>query len=86
MIIRVPNSGKPETERLKLITHFEKKLGYFGRIPAWRRDAECADAGEATCQMMLTELGLIGNAPAKGTPEITVGLMTMNEFFSRDHD
>lgn len=53
---RVP-SVNPETKRkAALAKRFRRKLQYFQRIPPKRREAECADEGEATCRAMLREL------------------------------
>lgn len=53
---RVP-SFNPETKRnAALAKRLRRKLEYFQRIPPRRREAECADEGEATCRAMLREL------------------------------
>ena len=50
-------SVNPETKRkAALAKRFRRKLEYFQRIPPKRREAECADEGEATCRAMLREL------------------------------
>lgn len=67
-----------------LIRHFERKLAYFQRIPAHRREAECADEGEATCRAMLAELGVPGHAKPKEPSDSRVDLMTLDEFFRSD--
>ncbi len=55
-MLRVPNTGPAERERLALIKRFEGKLAYFRGIPPARREAECADEGERDCTAMLAEL------------------------------
>ena len=54
---RVP-SFNPETKRnAALAKRLRRKLEYFQRIPPRRREAECADEGEATCRVLLRDLG-----------------------------
>lgn len=60
-MVRVPNTGPAELERLALIKRMEKKLAYYQKIPPRRREAECADEGEALCRGLLTELGAPGH-------------------------
>ena len=50
-------SVNPETKRkAALAKRLRRKLEYFQRIPPRRREAECADEGEATCRALLREL------------------------------
>lgn len=63
-----------DPKREKLIRHFEKKLAYFQRIPAHRRDDEAADEGEATCRSMLAEL----RAPQSGDRNDATGALTLD--------
>lgn len=48
--MRVPSV---DSERDKLIRHFEKKLAYSQSSARSRREDEAAEEGEATCQAML---------------------------------
>lgn len=54
--MRVPTSGPKAQEREKLLAHYYKRLAQFECIPPSRREAECADEGEATCLAMIAEL------------------------------
>ncbi len=63
---RVPDADPTVREREALIRKLEKDLARFQRIPDKRREAECADEGEATCRALLAELRP-GNQ-AKPTP------------------
>lgn len=47
-------------DREKLIAKLRRDLSRFERIPPERREAECADEGEATARAMLRELGVGG--------------------------
>ncbi len=53
---RVPNTGKAETERLRLIAKLEADLDAIERIPAAQREAEHADIRAETCRAMLGDL------------------------------
>jgi hypothetical protein len=55
--MRVPIAGGPATQREKLIAKLQRDLRRFRSIPADRREAECADEGEATCLALLREQG-----------------------------
>lgn len=55
MTARVPDTN-PERDRL--VRKLEADLARFRRVPAHRRDAECADEGEATCLALLRDLGI----------------------------
>lgn len=55
------NDSTQERERLDKIAHFERRLGAFQRVPAHRREEECADVGEETCRRLLVELGAPGH-------------------------
>ena len=52
---RLPDTN-PERERL--IRKLEADLARFRRVPAHRREAECADEGEVTCLALLRDLGV----------------------------
>lgn len=67
--MRVPTV---DPKRDKLIRHFEKKLAYFQRIPAHRREDEAADEGEATCRSMLAELRASKNQDRDATGALTL--------------
>ena len=54
--MRVPTSGPNAQQREKLLAHYYKRLAQFERIPPSRREAECADEGEAICLAMIAEL------------------------------
>lgn len=54
--MRVPEAGPKVKEREELLAHYYKQLARFERIPPSRREAECADEGEATCLAMIAEL------------------------------
>ncbi|WP_338606839.1 hypothetical protein V6617_10005 [Pelagibacterium nitratireducens] len=54
--MRVPSVGPATKEREALLSHYRKRLAAFERIPPGRREAECADEGEATCRVMIAEL------------------------------
>ncbi|MAN78055.1 MAG: hypothetical protein CML24_12900 [Rhizobiales bacterium] len=54
--MRVPSGGPATKEREALLSYYRKRLAEFERIPAHRREAECADEGEATCRAMIAEL------------------------------
>jgi len=54
--MRVPAAGPKIRERELLLAHYRRKLAEFERIPPGRREAECADEGEATCRAMIAEL------------------------------
>ena len=58
--MRVPNSGAKERERLERIRRFERLLKELERVPAHRRETECADARADICRQMLAELGAAG--------------------------
>ncbi|WP_338608612.1 hypothetical protein V6617_01585 [Pelagibacterium nitratireducens] len=47
-----------------MLAHYRRKLRAFQRIPPSRREAECADEGEATCRAMIAELAKEMNKPA----------------------
>jgi hypothetical protein len=55
-MVRVPDAGPGVREREALILKLENDLARFQRIPAARREAECANEGEATCRALLAEL------------------------------
>lgn len=55
-MVRVPDAGPVVRGREALIHKLEADLARFQRIPAHRRDAECADEGEATCRVLLAGL------------------------------
>lgn len=69
---RVP-SVNPETKRkAALAKRLRRKLEYFQQIPPRRREAECADEGEATCRALLRELdeqftGKLSDFPQRGS-------------------
>lgn len=65
--MRVPSL---DPDRQRLIAHFEKKLEYFRRVPAHRRDAEAANEGEATCRKSLSELRV--GAPTAGSNDAQI--------------
>lgn len=50
--------GTEARERQRLIRKLQADLRRFQRIPASRREAECADEGEQTCRALLRELGV----------------------------
>ena len=54
--MRVPSGGPATKEREALLSYYRKRLAEFERIPAHRREAECANEGEATCRAMIAEL------------------------------
>lgn len=58
--MRTPLAGHPATQRERLIAKLRRDLERFRRIPAERREAECADEGESTCLALLrlTELAV----------------------------
>ena len=66
-MIRVPDVGPVAKERDARIRKLERDLARFQRIPAKRREAECADEGEATCRALLAELY------GQNTPGTTMG-------------
>lgn len=55
--MRVPAIGQPATQRERLIAKLRRDLARFREIPSDRREAECADEGEATCLALLREHG-----------------------------
>lgn len=61
-MVQVPYAGSAVREREALIRKLERDLARFQRTPAIRREAECADEGEATCRALLAEL--YGQKPA----------------------
>lgn len=69
-MVRVPNAGRAELERQALLEKLHKDLVRFQRIPPSRREAECADEGEATCRHLLGELGAPGFEKPPQTGEI----------------
>lgn len=54
--MRVPSTGPATQAREALLSHYRKRLAVFERVPAHRRETECADEGEATCRAMIAEL------------------------------
>ena len=54
--MRVPVTGPNAKERDELLAHYYKRLAQFERIPPSRREAECADEGEAICLAMIADL------------------------------
>ena len=44
-------------ERDRLVRKLKADLARFRRVPVHRREAECADEGEATCLALLRDLG-----------------------------
>lgn len=54
--MRVPATGLKVKERDELLAYYRKRLAAFQRMPEHRREAECADEGEATCRAMIAEL------------------------------
>tara|TARA_R100000365_G_C2746918_1_gene76425 strand:+ start:873 stop:1049 length:177 start_codon:yes stop_codon:yes gene_type:complete len=54
--MRVPVTGPNAKDRDELLAYYYKRLAQFERIPPSRREAECADEGEATCLAMIAEL------------------------------
>lgn len=65
-MVRVPDAGPTVREREVLIRKLEKDLARFQRIPAKRRETECADEGEATCRALLADLR--SGKPASAKP------------------
>lgn len=60
-MVRVPDIGPEIKERERLIKKLQRDLARFQRIPAARREAECADEGEQLCRAMLSDLaGQVG--------------------------
>jgi|TARA_R100000365_G_C2740576_1_gene69290 hypothetical protein len=59
--MRVPNSGPAVREREAMMRYFQSRLAYFQKIPARRREAECADEGERDCAALLRQLEIDGN-------------------------
>jgi|TARA_A100001391_G_scaffold111858_1_gene75183 hypothetical protein len=53
--MRVPATGPKAKERDELLAHYYKRLAQFERIPPSRREAECADEGEAVCLARIAE-------------------------------
>ena len=45
-------------DRDRMVRKLEADLARFRRVPAHRREAECADEGEATCLALLRDLGI----------------------------
>ena len=62
-MVRVPNTGAKERERLGQIRRFERLLKELDRVPAHRREDECADVRSDICRRMLAELGAPGYTP-----------------------
>lgn len=54
--MRVPATGPNAKERDELLALYYKRLAQFERIPPSRREAECADEGEAVCLAMIAKL------------------------------
>lgn len=54
--MRVPTTGPEARDREKLLAYHCNWLVQFERIPPSRREAECADEGEAICLAMIAEL------------------------------
>jgi len=54
--MRVPSAGPRTKECEMLLAYYYKRLARFERVPPSRREAECADEGEATCRAMIAEL------------------------------
>lgn len=52
----VPDTGKSEVERVRLIAKLEADLAAIERIPAERREAEHAAIRAETCRAMLGDL------------------------------
>lgn len=70
---RVPNTGRKERDRQALIRKLEANLRRFEKVPAHRREDECADSGEETCRALLGELGVPGyERPAELTNSPTL--------------
>ncbi len=80
-MVRVPNAGQTERERQDLIRRLGMSLARFQRIPISRREAECADEGEATCRRLLGELGAPGYEKPPQTGEIEA--LSIDEFLSK---
>ncbi|WP_417584832.1 hypothetical protein [Pelagibacterium sp.] len=70
--MRIPVTGPKAKERDTLLTYYRRKLAEYQRIPAGRREAECADEGEATCQAMIAQLD--GTAPPLVDPLARTGI------------
>lgn len=54
----VPDTGPEVRERDSLVLKLQADLRRFQKIPDHRREAECADEGEATCRALIRELGI----------------------------
>lgn len=80
-MIRVPNSGPAERERQHQIRRLEKALRRFERVPAHRRDAECADEGERDVRQFLAELGAPG-FPLPEKPVATVMVLDLDNWLA----
>ncbi|THF92957.1 MAG: hypothetical protein E8G75_04300 [Sulfitobacter sp. SK025] len=81
IVVRVPNAGQAEQERQALIRRLNMSLTRFQSIPISRREAECADEGEATCRRMLGELGAPGYENSTQAGEIEA--LSIDEFLSK---
>jgi site-specific recombinase XerD len=77
-VTRVPKTGPAERERLDCIRRLERSLRRFEKVPAHRREAECADVGERDCRALLTELGAPGSERSAAPMVATV--MTIDKW------
>lgn len=67
-MVRVPNAGRAGAAGVS--GKAQQDLVRFQRIPPSRREAECADEGEATYQHLLGKLGAPGFEKPPQTGEI----------------
>lgn len=70
---RTPNIGPEERERVAQIKRLERLLRELERVPAHRRDDECADVRERDVRQFLAELGAPGYAlPERVKPTVEI--------------
>ena len=63
-MVEVRRIASDPVERAKLERKLRRELARFEKIPASRREAECADAGEQLCRDLLAELEAAGQGPS----------------------
>lgn len=80
-MLRVPNSGPAERERQAQIRRLEKLLRELERVPAHRREDECADVRERDVRQALAELGAPG-FPLPEKPVTTLEVLDLDRWLA----
>lgn len=73
--MQVPQTGPNIRERQRLIAHYKSVLAELDRIPAHRREDECADVRARACQIAIDELEGRRPVPDQPIPDALEELM-----------